>query len=60
MITPLAVFAQVPGQINLQRRLTDDLGDPVVDGADLQEYIFDSGGLGLDVFAATFGKVNCP
>ena len=26
----------------------------------LQEYIFDSGGLGLDVFAANFGKVNCP
>ena len=31
-----------------------------VDGADLQEYIFDSVGLGLDAFAANFGKVNCP
>jgi hypothetical protein len=31
-----------------------------VDGADLQEYIFDSGELGLDVFAANFGKESCP
>jgi len=31
-----------------------------VDGSDIVEYIFDSGGLGLDVFAANFGKVNCP
>jgi hypothetical protein len=31
-----------------------------VDGADLQEYIFDSGGLGLDVFAAYFGKIKSP
>ncbi|NWH04496.1 CARDB domain-containing protein [Desulfobacter latus] len=36
----------------------DNDGD--VDGADLQEFIFDSGGLGLDVFAANFGKLNCP
>jgi hypothetical protein len=31
-----------------------------VDGSDLQEFIFDSGGLGLDIFAANFGKANCP
>jgi len=31
-----------------------------VDGTDLQDYIFDSGGLGLDLFAANFGKANCP
>ena len=31
-----------------------------VDGADLFEYILDSGGIGLDVIAANFGKVNCP
>jgi hypothetical protein len=31
-----------------------------VDGADLQEYIYDSGGLGLRVFAASFGKDHCP
>jgi hypothetical protein len=30
------------------------------DGADLQEFLFDSGGLGLGVFAANFGKINCP
>jgi len=35
-------------------------GDKDVDGADLAEYLFDSGGLGLDVFAANFGKNNCP
>ena len=35
-------------------------GDKDVDGADLAEYIFDSGGLTLDVFAANFGKTNCP
>jgi hypothetical protein len=31
-----------------------------VDGVDLQEYIFDSGGLDLDDFAANFGKESCP
>jgi hypothetical protein len=31
-----------------------------VDGADLFEYILDSGGIGLDVIATNFGKVNCP
>jgi hypothetical protein len=31
-----------------------------VDSSDIVEYIFDSGGLGLDVFAANFGKINCP
>jgi hypothetical protein len=35
-------------------------GDKDVDGSDLAEYIFDSGGLDLEVFAANFGKVNCP
>ena len=35
-------------------------GDKDVDGADLVEYIFDSGGLSLEVFAANFGKTNCP
>ena len=34
--------------------------DKDVDGADLVEYIIDSAGLGLDVFAANFGKTNCP
>jgi len=28
--------------------------------ADLAEYLFDSGGLSLDVFAANFVKNNCP
>ena len=31
-----------------------------VDGFNLYEYIYDSGGLGLDVFAAHFGKAHCP
>ncbi len=31
-----------------------------VDGSDIHEYIYDSGGLGLDVFAAHFGKARCP
>jgi hypothetical protein len=35
-------------------------GDKDVDGSDLAEYIFDPGGLSLDVFAANFGKANCP
>jgi len=35
-------------------------GDKDVDGEDLAEYLFDSGGLGVDVFAANFGKNNCP
>ena len=35
-------------------------GDGDVDGVDLADYIFDYGGLGLDVFAANFGKKNCP
>jgi hypothetical protein len=35
-------------------------GDGDVDGADLAEYLIDSGGLDLEVFAANFGKVNCP
>ena len=35
-------------------------GDKDVDGSDLAEYIFDSGGLDLDVFAADFGRANCP
>ena len=35
-------------------------GDKDVDGAHLVRYIHDSGGLGLDVFAINFGKVNCP
>jgi hypothetical protein len=36
----------------------DSDGD--VDGKDLAEYIFDSGGLGLEMFAGNFGKANCP
>jgi hypothetical protein len=36
----------------------DSDGD--VDGKDLAEYIFDSGGLGLNVFAINFGRANCP
>jgi hypothetical protein len=35
-------------------------GDGDVDGSDLAEFIFDSGGLGVDIFAANFGKENCP
>lgn len=35
-------------------------GDKDVDGSDLADYILDSGGLGLDDFAANFGKINCP
>jgi hypothetical protein len=35
-------------------------GDGDVDGSDLAEYLFDPGGLGLDVFAADFGRANCP
>lgn len=35
-------------------------GDKDVDGANLVEYMYSSGGLGLDVFAISFGKVNCP
>ena len=31
-----------------------------VDGADLQEFIHDSGGIGLDVFTTNFGKESCP
>ena len=34
--------------------------DEDVDGSDLAEYIFDSGGLGLDEFAVSFDKENCP
>ncbi len=34
--------------------------DMDVDGVDLADYIFDSGGLGLDEFALNFGKINCP
>ena len=35
-------------------------GDKDVDGSDLAEYIFDSSGLGLEVFVPNFSKVNCP
>jgi hypothetical protein len=35
-------------------------GDRDVDGSDLEEYLHDAGGLGLEVFAANFGKENCP
>jgi hypothetical protein len=35
-------------------------GDKDVDGADLADYLFDSGGIGLNVFADNFGKNNCP
>ena len=35
-------------------------GDKDVDGSDLAEYLFDSGGLSLDIFAIDFGKDNCP
>ena len=34
--------------------------DKDIDGEDLADYIFDSGGLGLDEFAVNFGKINCP
>jgi predicted extracellular nuclease len=37
----------------------DDDGDKDVDGADLAAYIYESGGLGLDEFAANFGTENC-
>ena len=35
-------------------------GDKDVDGSDLAEYIFDSAGLDLEVFAPNFGKASCP
>ena len=35
-------------------------GDKDVDGADLADYLFDSRGLGVNVFADDFGKNNCP
>ena len=35
-------------------------GDKDVDGSDLAEYLFDSGGLDLEMFAVNFGKANCP
>ena len=35
-------------------------GDRDVDGSDLAEYLFDTGGLGLEVFAPNFGKGDCP
>ena len=35
-------------------------GDGDVDSSDLANYLFDPGGLDLDVFAAHFGKTNCP
>ena len=35
-------------------------GDRDVDGSDLAEYLFDTGGLGLAVFALNFGKGDCP
>ena len=38
----------------------DNNGDRDVDGSDLAAYIFDTGGLGLDEFAVSFGKENCP
>jgi hypothetical protein len=31
-----------------------------VDGSDLQEFIYDCAGLGLDMFAENFGKEDCP
>jgi hypothetical protein len=40
--------------------LCDFNGDKDVDGSDLVEYLFDSGGLSLHVFATDFGKDNCP
>ena len=35
-------------------------GDKDVDGSDLAEYLFDSGGIGLNAFAASFGIESCP
>jgi hypothetical protein len=46
-----ALGSTCPGDFN---------GDKDVDGADVAEYIFDSGGLSLDVFTANFGKSTCP
>ena len=34
-------------------------GDKDVDGSDLADYLFDSGGLSLEIFAIDFGKDNC-
>ena len=64
------VFAD-PGQCGYLKAQFDDVylgltcpgdfnGDKDVDGSDLADYLFDSGGLGLDVFAADFGRANCP
>ena len=54
-----------PGFWNAVAKITlfcsgDDDLDNDVDGLDLEAYIFDDGGLGLDVFAANFGKEVCP
>ena len=38
----------------------DNNGDKDVDGSDLADYLIDSAGLELEVFAADFGTVNCP
>ena len=35
-------------------------GDKDVDDSDLAEYLFEAGGLDLEVFAPNFSKVNCP
>ena len=40
--------------------LGDFNNDRDVDGKDLAEFIFDPGGLGVDVFATNFGKESCP
>jgi hypothetical protein len=34
--------------------------DKNVDGSDFAEYTIDTAGIGLDAFAANFGKENCP
>ena len=40
--------------------LCDFNGDKDVDGSDLADYMFDSRGLGLNVFATDFGEAICP
>ena len=46
-----ALESTCPGDFN---------GDKDVDGLDLAEYLFDSGGLGLEVFAPNYGNAIYP
>jgi hypothetical protein len=71
-VDPLAALEGITvtgGRLNLFNSLTvpglcegdvDDGTDSDVDGSDLAMYAADSMGLSLAVFAADFGRSNCP